>query len=193
MAKRPPRPDRLEQFKATYFAECQERQADIDRVLQAIREQGGDRERFDELFRAVHSIKGGGGAFGFEDIVSLAHSFETVLDALRQGTLELDEGVSEALVVAADALARAMSGSTMSPQSLGTGFSTLTGSVCCSGTQIESNPSPSARFARMAMSVERCVGMKEIPRRIIVRMIVHRRNRNGNLAGCEYVGITSLG
>ncbi len=105
MAKRPPRPDRLEQFKATYFAECQERQADIDRVLQAIREQGGDRERFDELFRAVHSIKGGGGAFGFEDIVSLAHSFETVLDALRQGTLELDEGVSEALVVAADALA----------------------------------------------------------------------------------------
>ncbi|MDP6623829.1 MAG: Hpt domain-containing protein [Alphaproteobacteria bacterium] len=105
MVKRPRKPNRLEQFKATYFAECQERQADIERVLADIREGGGDRKLFDELFRAVHSVKGGGGAFGFEDIVSLAHSFETVLDALRRGALALDDSVSEVLVVAADALA----------------------------------------------------------------------------------------
>ena len=92
---------------------------------------------------------------------SVATSLARVM-GLRAGTTTTAVP-SLRVVVAAEARARAMSGSTMSPQSLGTGFSTATGSVCCSGTQIESNPSSSARLARIAISVERTVGMVEIP------------------------------
>lgn len=43
------------------------------------------------IFRAVHSIKGGAGAFGFERLVRFTHSFETVLDALRSNKIIVDD------------------------------------------------------------------------------------------------------
>ncbi|MCE9576490.1 MAG: chemotaxis protein CheA [Deltaproteobacteria bacterium] len=38
-----------------------------------------------ELFRAIHSIKGGAGAFGIDEITGLAHTMESVLDDVRSG------------------------------------------------------------------------------------------------------------
>jgi len=99
------RTSRLEQFKATYFTECSERLGTVDQILETLRAEIEDpHELFNEMFRAVHSIKGGGGAFGFDDIVELAHAFETVLDQLRQEKLQLSDGVLETLFVAFDAL-----------------------------------------------------------------------------------------
>ncbi len=96
----------VEQFKATYFTECSERLETMERVLQELGE-GADEplERFNELFRAVHSIKGGAGAFGLEAIVALTHTFETLLDRLRGGDLEAGASVLDVLVLASDALA----------------------------------------------------------------------------------------
>jgi len=42
-------------------------------------------ELIDELFRVVHSIKGGAGAVGIVELGALAHAMESVLDALRRG------------------------------------------------------------------------------------------------------------
>jgi two-component system chemotaxis sensor kinase CheA len=70
----------LERFKATYFAECAERQETIESTLDSLGA-GTDNASDDirELFRAVHSIKGGAAAFAFAAIVALSHAFETVL------------------------------------------------------------------------------------------------------------------
>ena len=52
-------------------------------------------ETVNAVFRAVHSIKGGAGAFGLDDLVSFAHVFETTLDCVRSNKLEPEPGCPE--------------------------------------------------------------------------------------------------
>jgi len=44
-----------------------------------------DPEVIGDLFRAIHSIKGGAGAFGVNEVTDLAHVMENLLDDLRSG------------------------------------------------------------------------------------------------------------
>ncbi len=44
-----------------------------------------DPETMNAIFRAAHSIKGGGATFGFTEISEFAHQVETLLDEMRQG------------------------------------------------------------------------------------------------------------
>lgn len=44
-----------------------------------------DAETMNTIFRAAHSIKGGGATFGFTEISEFAHHVETLLDEMRQG------------------------------------------------------------------------------------------------------------
>ena len=57
------------------------------------------------VFRAVHSIKGGAGAFGLDDLVSFAHVFETTLDCVRSNKLEPNQEVLKVMLKSADVLA----------------------------------------------------------------------------------------
>ncbi|HUA51936.1 MAG TPA: chemotaxis protein CheA [Candidatus Sulfotelmatobacter sp.] len=80
----------LEQFKKTYFEECSDLLSSAETKLISLGEGAAGPDDLNAIFRAVHSIKGGAGAFGFEALVRFAHGFETALDALRNGDLELD-------------------------------------------------------------------------------------------------------
>lgn len=97
--------DELEQFKQTYFQECEELLADMENHLLTLEEDGSNMEALHAVFRAIHSIKGGGGAFGFERLVAFAHKFETVLDQMREGALETSPENLELAVRAADVVA----------------------------------------------------------------------------------------
>lgn len=97
--------DPMEAIKQTYFQECEELLLAMEEGLIAIQSGEADSEVINAVFRAVHSIKGGGGAFGFENLVAFAHIFETVLDHLRSGTLSADEEVTTVLLRAGDVLA----------------------------------------------------------------------------------------
>lgn len=83
----------LDEFKATYFEECSELLADLEEEFTAIEEGDRNTERLNAVFRAIHSIKGGAGAFGFNQLVEFAHSFETLLDFVRDGRVELTDEV----------------------------------------------------------------------------------------------------
>jgi two-component system chemotaxis sensor kinase CheA len=80
--------DDLAQFKQTFFAECEELLGDLEGHLMALQSGEGDNNTLNAVFRAIHSIKGGAGAFGFDRLVNFAHIFETVLDLMRDGRLE---------------------------------------------------------------------------------------------------------
>ena len=97
--------DPMESIKQTYFQECEELLLAMEEGLIAMENGEADGEMINAVFRAVHSIKGGGGAFGFEALVAFAHLFETVLDHVRSGKLEADSGVVKALLRAGDILA----------------------------------------------------------------------------------------
>lgn len=90
--------DDLQQFKQTFFQECEELLGDLEGHLMALQHGEGDANTLNAVFRAIHSIKGGAGAFGFDRLVAFAHIFETVLDLMRDGRLQ-PEPDSVALVL----------------------------------------------------------------------------------------------
>ena len=63
-----------------------------------------DDETVNAVFRAVHSIKGGAGAFKLTALVSFAHRFETVLDEMRGHRIPLDPANLQTLQRSADHL-----------------------------------------------------------------------------------------
>ncbi|MFT6658369.1 chemotaxis protein CheW [Maritalea sp.] len=95
----------LDEFKATYFDECSELLAELEEQFLAIEAGDKDPERLHAVFRAIHSIKGGAGAFGFSALVSFSHSFETLLDFVRDGRIELDPKVLTLCIRSSDLIA----------------------------------------------------------------------------------------
>ncbi|MDA8231097.1 MAG: Hpt domain-containing protein, partial [Magnetospirillum sp.] len=94
----------LSRFKTTYFEECAELLASAEETIARLRDGTGTDEDLHAVFRCVHSIKGGGGAFAFDGLVHFAHVLETSLDALRSGRAELTPAVADILVRANDVL-----------------------------------------------------------------------------------------
>ena len=95
----------MDQLRPIFFQECEEQLAELESGLLDIEGGGSDPEIVNAVFRAVHSIKGGAGAFALEDLVRFAHIFETVLDEVRKGKLATAAPVVESLLRAADVLA----------------------------------------------------------------------------------------
>lgn len=95
----------LDEFKATYFDECSELLLELEEQFLAIQDGDRNADRLNAVFRAIHSIKGGGGAFGFDALVRFAHSFETLLDYVRDGRVELTEEVTALCIRSIDIVA----------------------------------------------------------------------------------------
>ncbi len=103
-------PDPMADLRAGFFIECAElleQLQDALAELDSATETGGiiDPETVNTAFRAVHSIKGGAGAFCLPALVAFAHRVEGVLDALRDGSVSLTHGGVALLIRAADHLA----------------------------------------------------------------------------------------
>jgi two-component system chemotaxis sensor kinase CheA len=95
----------LEQLKITFFEECNELLQSLEGGLADIREGTGNDDTVHAIFRAVHSIKGGAGVFGFSELIQFAHVFETVMDEVRKGNLATGPDVVDVLLRANDTLA----------------------------------------------------------------------------------------
>ena len=92
-------------IRQTFFQECEEQLSETETGLLALEIGEADDETVNAVFRAVHSIKGGAGAFKFERLVRFAHLFETVLDRLRDHRLAPSSAVMKTLLRSADLLA----------------------------------------------------------------------------------------
>jgi two-component system chemotaxis sensor kinase CheA len=97
--------DPMESIKQGFFQECEELLLATEEGLIAMESGEADSEMINAVFRAVHSIKGGAGAFGFDGLVAFAHKFETVLDLIRSGELAPAPDVVKVLLRAGDTLA----------------------------------------------------------------------------------------
>lgn len=95
----------LDDFKATYFDECSELLTELEEQFAAIEAGERDADRLNAVFRAIHSIKGGAGAFGFSALVGFAHAYETLLDYVRDGRIEMSDDVVTLCIRANDIVA----------------------------------------------------------------------------------------
>ncbi len=97
--------DAMAAIKQTFFQECEEQLGELETGLLLIQDGDSDLETVNAVFRAVHSIKGGAGAFNLDELVHFAHVFESALDHLRAGRLAASGEVLKTMLRAADMLA----------------------------------------------------------------------------------------
>jgi two-component system chemotaxis sensor kinase CheA len=97
--------DPMQAIRETFFQECEEQLGELETGLLSMQEGSADNETVNAVFRAVHSIKGGAGAFKLDKLVKFAHVFETTLDKIRNGAMQPSPPVMKSMLRAADVLA----------------------------------------------------------------------------------------
>ncbi|MEM7544044.1 MAG: chemotaxis protein CheA [Pseudomonadota bacterium] len=96
--------DANDELRETFFQECDDLLETLESGLLQLQAGDGDRETVNAVFRAVHSIKGGAGAFALDALVKFAHKFETSLDRVRDGVLEPTPDILAVFLRASDIL-----------------------------------------------------------------------------------------
>ncbi len=76
--------DRLSQ---AFYDEALELLVELEAALLELDQNREDREVVGRAFRALHTIKGSGAMFGFDEVSRFAHHLENAFDRLRNGTL----------------------------------------------------------------------------------------------------------
>ena len=108
--------DGLDEIQGIFFEECAEGLAVAEQGLSAMAGGQVSADVIAGVFRAVHSIKGGSGAFGHMALLAFSHRFENVLDEVRGGAIPPDAAVTGIMLGAFDILsdhvAAAQSGGT---------------------------------------------------------------------------------
>lgn len=89
------RPNSPDDFRDTFFQECEELLEAMHDGFDLMAAEVQEPDTIHAVFRAVHSIKGGAGAFGLDALVAFAHHFETALEMLRGGKVEADAAALE--------------------------------------------------------------------------------------------------
>ncbi len=93
----------LSEFHDIFFEECTEGLSVMENGLLSL-DNGTDVEEINSIFRAAHSIKGGGGSFGFTSISEFTHVMETLLDEMRDGRRGVTREIVDLLLESVDVL-----------------------------------------------------------------------------------------
>ena len=94
----------LTQFYQIFFEETAEHLAAMESLLLGLDVANPSMDELNAIFRAAHSIKGGAGTFGFNDMAEVTHVMETLLDKLRKQEMTLDDEMVSAFLEAGDAI-----------------------------------------------------------------------------------------
>lgn len=94
----------MSDLRDMFFEECDDLMEVLSSGLDDLQNGNGDAETINAMFRSVHSIKGGGGAFGLDRLINFAHAFENVLEDLRSQKIEADHNLIALMFSAFDHL-----------------------------------------------------------------------------------------
>jgi len=94
----------LSRFHQTFFEESFEGLDTMEAALLRLDPADVDAETINTIFRAAHSIKGGGGTFGFTAVSAFTHLLETLLDQMRSGQRPVSAEMVDLLLRSVDAV-----------------------------------------------------------------------------------------
>ncbi len=88
--------------KEYYKEEAMELLDNMENMLLDLEDDPENIELVNNVFRALHTVKGSGSMFGFEEIASFTHEVETVFDLVRDGKLSIDKTIIDLTLSAKD-------------------------------------------------------------------------------------------
>ncbi|WP_066630248.1 chemotaxis protein CheA [Labilibacter marinus] len=83
----------IDKFRAKFVEESLDNVHDLEEALLLLENDRSDKEIIERIFRAMHSLKGGGAMFGFNDLSEFTHHLETVFDWVRNGKLVISDEI----------------------------------------------------------------------------------------------------
>ena len=89
--------DSEQEVRLQFLEEAQEHLNTIETGIMGL--DGANRQTFDGILRAAHSIKGGAAMMGFEKLSHIAHRMEDFFKVLKVGKTELTDGNLEQLLL----------------------------------------------------------------------------------------------
>jgi two-component system chemotaxis sensor kinase CheA len=99
------------QYAELFLTESREHVACVNQALLLLERQAtgpAATEAVDEIFRAVHTVKGMSAMMGYAVVAELSHELESVLDRVRRGALSIDADMMDAFFNGADLLERSI-------------------------------------------------------------------------------------
>lgn len=96
--------DNQQRILGYFIEEAKEHLGTLEQGLLNLSAASEDSEQVDELFRAAHSIKGGGAMLGYGSIQKTAHRLEDAFKVFRDGTVNVDEKLESLFLKAFDVL-----------------------------------------------------------------------------------------
>jgi two-component system chemotaxis sensor kinase CheA len=91
----------MDQAKEVFRSEALELLNELETALLEL-EDTHDHEAVNSVFRAMHTIKGASGMFGYDDIASLTHELETVFDLVRNNKTRVSKELIDLTLAARD-------------------------------------------------------------------------------------------
>ncbi|TGK35066.1 chemotaxis protein CheA [Leptospira gomenensis] len=92
----------LSEVRDTFISESEELLSSMESSLLVLEKDPKSSNEIHSVFRAVHTIKGTSGMFGYEQIETFTHDVETLLDRVRSGKQSLSKEAIEFLFLACD-------------------------------------------------------------------------------------------
>ena len=100
----------MSQFYQVFFEESAELLGEMERLLLQLDVEAPGKDDLNAIFRTAHSIKGGAGTFGFNEITETTHILESLLDRLRNDQLRLRIEMVDVFLKAVDVIKMQLAG-----------------------------------------------------------------------------------
>lgn len=89
---------------AEFITESMENLDDLDSELLSLEQDPENKEILNQVFRAIHTVKGGAGFLNLDEITNLSHKLENVLDDLRNGLFLITPEILDVVLESIDSL-----------------------------------------------------------------------------------------
>jgi two-component system chemotaxis sensor kinase CheA len=94
--------DGMQEIVESFVVEATEIYDGLEGDLLQLEKTPEDAELVDKIFRDVHTVKGTAGFLSLEQLSTLAHRFEEVLDGMRDGEVDFESAMTDVMLCAFD-------------------------------------------------------------------------------------------
>lgn len=92
----------IDAHKQAFKEEATELLSELELTLLSLEHNPDDGELIAKVFRALHTIKGSAGMFGFDDITMFTHDIESAYDLIRNGAIKITKEIIDLTLTARD-------------------------------------------------------------------------------------------
>ena len=115
-----------DKHREAFKEEAYELLGELEAALLDLEKTPADEDLIGRVFRAMHTIKGSGAMFGFDDIAAFTHGIETVYDLVRGGKIPVTKPLIDLTLAACDEIRKMVEASKGGPKGENRQASSLT-------------------------------------------------------------------